>query len=390
MGNEATTAHQDAGGEPAREIGTSTVSGMSSRTLATALDALGDALAILSPIRDASGRIADFDVAWANAAWSRLHAVAAGEASRRLSACAPALAERMGRLAGVVETGSSDTLLAGTAGRWHEVTVARCDEGLILSSRDVTERIEESAARATRLVALCDVSERVAHDLKNVLMGIDIFARFVEEDATPEGKAEDLATIREEVNRGSRLARQMMRFAGPAADQGRLDVTASVGALSPLYRLLLASPILGVPLDLVVRQAGVPLPVRIDEPSLEQVLLALLLQARLAIASGSVTLTTDAVDLDDATAQAAGVRQGGYARLTIAVAGQAVDPAAPPRLFMPGTDASRAAAEVGIAIAAIPRIVAAAGGTATVYDGRSHEATQTILLPIERDPDTTA
>ena len=115
-----------------------------------ALDDAPVALAVLTPIRDAAGCIADFRIEHANHAWRRLFGQPQGGlVGRRLYEALPVIAGERAVHAAVMDGGQpavgfmelGDSVLV-------EHQVVRSGGSLVLSARDVTERLR--AARALR------------------------------------------------------------------------------------------------------------------------------------------------------------------------------------------------------------------------------------------------
>jgi len=110
------------------------------------VEAMTEAVAVLRAIRDANGRIADFELAFVNAAAEELLRPQTGVIGRRLLDVRPELAGFgvVERLATVVTTGAPDALelpwnLDGELGS-IEASIVRLDDGVVAVGRDITER----------------------------------------------------------------------------------------------------------------------------------------------------------------------------------------------------------------------------------------------------------
>ncbi|MDX1530588.1 MAG: PAS domain S-box protein, partial [Rhodothermales bacterium] len=127
----------------------------SERLLAGVLTASLDGIAALEAVRDASGAVVDFRWLTVNPSAAALYGLPADALiDARLSEWRPAAfgPRLFERFVEVVETGAPfrDELQTGTGGppTWLSITVVRLDDGITLTTRDVTE--QKAAERALR------------------------------------------------------------------------------------------------------------------------------------------------------------------------------------------------------------------------------------------------
>ena len=126
--------------------------------------------------------------------------------------------------------------------------------GAVVSFVDVTERrvLETELERVNRLEGLGHVATTIAHEFNNVLMGIQPFLDLLLRRAAGRGEmAEPLARIGQSVQRGKRIALEILRFSHPtAASLAPLplqpflrDVAAEAGTiLGPAHAVVLDLP----------------------------------------------------------------------------------------------------------------------------------------------------
>ncbi len=161
---------------------------------------------------------------------------------------------------------------------------------IIATSRDVTERnaLEERLQQMDRVSSLGRVAANVAHEINNVLMGIQPFAQLIQRRAAGDADLERASIqIGRALQRGKRVTQEILRFTQPAEPE---LATIDVPSLVESFRAE-AQHLLGTAIDFVVIVEGGPLTVEADADQLTQVLTNLLLNARDAIdGAGHVTV----------------------------------------------------------------------------------------------------
>lgn len=110
--------------------------------------------------------------------------------------------------------------------QWTANVVSRGGERVVLASGiDLTEikeaererrELESQLAQAERIESLGRVAATITHEFNNVLMGIQPFAEIVGRVAGDDGKLKMCSEqIRQSIQRGSRITREVLRFARP-------------------------------------------------------------------------------------------------------------------------------------------------------------------------------
>jgi len=159
--------------------------------------------------------------------------------------------------------------------------------GVVVNSRDVTERLalEQKLEQADRLSSLGYLAASVAHEFNNILMGIAPFAELIQRLHPHEAKVQTATRhIRESVDRGKRVSREILRFTRPAElTLQPLEIRSWLeGLKSELSSTLPAT--ITVELELPEK----PLSILADRAQLDQVFTNLAFNARDAMPNGGV------------------------------------------------------------------------------------------------------
>jgi PAS domain S-box-containing protein len=164
------------------------------------------------------------------------------------------------------------------------------DSNVISTGRDVTEKnaLEERLQQMDRVSSLGRVAATVAHEINNVLMGIQPFAEIIRRRAAGDPHLERASVqIGRAMQRGRRVTQEILRFTQPAVPSLQpTDIGALLEALRGEAQILL-----GPSVDFFIECDDGPLTAMADADQLTQVLTNLLLNARDAIEGrGQVTL----------------------------------------------------------------------------------------------------
>ncbi|CAN5492752.1 hypothetical protein BH10ACT11_BH10ACT11_00380 [soil metagenome] len=250
----------------------------------------------------------------------------------------------------------------------------------VLAQREESQ-IEHRMQRAARLEAVGKLAGGVAHDFHNLLAVVLNYSAFVSEALPSDSPLqEDLAEIRRAGERGASLTRQLLILGRREISQPEaLDVNLVVANMEKLLRRTL-----GADIDLTTTLARNPMLVEADAGQLEQVLLALAVNARDAMPDGGrLDLRTDNTELDSEYAAAyPEVTPGAYVRITVSDTGHGIPEAIQERIFEPffstrpdNGDSS------GLGLSAVQGIVAEADGHISVYSEEGMGTALKIHLP---------
>ena len=276
-----------------------------------------------------------------------------------------------------------------------ELTVARLgsDNRTMLTGfvRDIAERrsLEEQLRRSQKLEAIGRLAGGVAHDFNNILMSIMGAADLLLMQLSPDEPARDeAAEIKQAVDRGAGLTRQLLAFSRRQPTRPKLFALGDVvmGMDTMLRRLI------GPEIDFEIVVPPEPLQVVADSGQIEQCVMNLVVNARDAMPHGGrVTVALEEVELDDEGAAAfLEGRPGPYARLSVADTGTGIDAATRAKLFEPFFTTKEQGKGTGLGLSIVYGIVRQSGGYITVDSEPGRGATFLIYLPLaaEREPAT--
>jgi PAS domain S-box-containing protein len=258
--------------------------------------------------------------------------------------------------------------------------------GLVLTSRDVTERLrlEDDLAEARRLESVGRLAGGVAHDFNNLLTGIGGFADLIMMDLQPGDPAlDDLRQIKEATARGASLTSQLLAFGRrQVVHPCTLDLRQVVVATMPLLRQVVGEAV-KLETDL-----GDDVPtVRADPNQVSQILLNLAANARDAMPDGGeILISVRAVDDVGlaGTAPAQGVEGGGLL-LAVSDTGVGMDEVTRQHVFEPFFTTKGVGKGTGLGLASVYGIVRQAGGRTEVESEPGSGTTFLIYWPASRD-----
>jgi PAS domain S-box-containing protein len=268
-----------------------------------------------------------------------------------------------------------------------ELTVARLgsDNRTMLTGfvRDIAERrsLEEQLRRSQKLEAIGRLAGGVAHDFNNILMSIMGAADLLLMQLPPDEPARDeAAEIKQAVDRGAGLTRQLLAFSRRQPTRPKLFALGDVvkGMDTMLRRLI------GPEIDFEIVVPPEPLQVVADSGQIEQCVMNLVVNARDAMPHGGrVTVAMEEVELDDEGAAAfLEGRPGHYARLSVADSGTGIDAATRAKLFEPFFTTKEQGKGTGLGLSIVYGIVKQSGGYITVDSEPGRGATFLIYLPL--------
>jgi PAS domain S-box-containing protein len=267
-----------------------------------------------------------------------------------------------------------------------ELSVARigAESRAVLTGflRDVTERraLEEQLRQSQKLEAIGRLAGGVAHDFNNILMSIMGSADLLLMQIARDDPARDEATeIKQSVDRGAGLTRQLLAFSRRQAKSSRLFALGDVvrGMDTMLRRLM------GPEIELEIVTPAAPLSVVADSGQIEQVVLNLVVNARDAMAEGGrITVKVEEAHVDEAAAVALTEGNAGtYVRLSVADTGTGIDEATRAKLFEPFFTTKEQGKGTGLGLSIVYGIVKQSHGYITVASEPGRGATFLIYLP---------
>jgi signal transduction histidine kinase len=296
------------------------------------------------------------------------------------------------RIYGVVALGSALILLLAARIAYDRA----CREILAVAKwREESERrqvAEEHSRQASKFEALGTMASGIAHTFNNLLLAMrGALEKSIGELSSREKTARRLGELLIEVERSGQLLRQVLAFS--RCDAVRSEPVSLGEVVEATARLLRVNLPDHIRLNVVTGFRAV---ISGDFTQLEHVILNLASNAVHAIGHGpgTITLTTDRVEIDSDRGASLGVRPGAYARLQCADDGAGMTPEVLARLFDPFFTTKPPAEGTGLGMAMTFGIITGHGGAIRAESEPGRGARINIYLPllgdlatcIDRDP----
>ncbi|MDX1674847.1 MAG: PAS domain S-box protein [Longimicrobiales bacterium] len=256
--------------------------------------------------------------------------------------------------------------------------------GAAIQRRQDEEKLREQdqeLLRAQKMEAIGRLAGGIAHDFNNLLTAIGGNATFAAEQL---GDRVDLAgeveEIRQSVERGGRLTKQLLAFSRQqVVEEKVLDPGQVAQGIEPMLTRLI-----GEHIRLETRLADDRHPVLMDPSQLEQVFMNLVLNARDALeGGGAVRITVDGVSAAEISefTLPTGSSAESYTRIRVADTGAGMSPETLERVFEPFFTTKGPEKGTGLGLSTVYGIVQGAGGHIEVMSAPGDGTTVTILLP---------
>ncbi|MFN8923981.1 MAG: ATP-binding protein [Rhodospirillales bacterium] len=231
------------------------------------------------------------------------------------------------------------------------------------------ERVEVQLRQTQKMEALGLLTGGVAHDFNNLLTAIQGNLRVLRRECSP-GMADRLDSIGLAVERGERLARQLLTFARPQAVQrSLLDVNDVIRQILPLIERTVSAAI-DVRIALTTRQCFV----EVDRAGLELSILNLVGNARDAMADGgTLTVLTEHVPR--------GLDGRPLVLLSVTDSGVGIPLSLQERVFEPFFTTKEVGKGTGLGLSAVYGFVRQAGGSVQIESAPGLGTTVNLLLP---------
>ena len=239
--------------------------------------------------------------------------------------------------------------------------------------------VEAQLLQAQKMEAVGRLAGGVAHDFNNLLSVVLNAATALEAELPAQSDLrEDVGDIRQAVERGAALTRQLLAF-------GRKEVHApSQVDLHEVVRNVerLLARALGGGARLEVRRSDEAAAALADPHQLEQVLVNLVINARDAMPhGGTVTVTTGTTELTAVEAETLGIAPGHYASLEVRDTGVGMDEGTMLRAFEPFFTTKGPHEGSGLGLATVYGIARQSGGAVRLASEQGAGTRVTVLLP---------
>ncbi len=191
---------------------------------------------------------------------------------------------------------------------------------------------------------------------------------------------DEAAEIKQSVDRGAGLTRQLLAFSRRQATRPRLFALGDVvGGMDTMLRRLI-----GPEIDFEIASTPQAVQVVADSGQIEQVVMNLVINSRDAMPEGGrLMVRVDEVQLDETAALAFVEGQPGrYARLSVADTGTGMDEQTRARLFEPFFTTKEQGKGTGLGLSIVYGIVKQNRGYITVTSERGRGTTFLIYLPV--------
>lgn len=231
------------------------------------------------------------------------------------------------------------------------------------------ESVEARLRQTQKMEALGLLTGGVAHDFNNLLTAIQGNLRVLRRDCPPE-MAERLDSIGLAVQRGERLARQLLTFARPQAVQRTLlDVNEVIRQILPLVERTVSAAV-----DVRIALTTRPCPVEVERAGLELSILNLAANARDAMPDGGVlTIVTETIPR--------GLDGNPLVLLAVTDTGVGMPPSVQERVFEPFFTTKEVGKGTGLGLSAVYGFVRQAGGSVQIESAPGMGTTVNLLLP---------
>jgi PAS domain S-box-containing protein len=246
--------------------------------------------------------------------------------------------------------------------------------GRVWSFRDITEsrRMEEELRQSQKLEAIGRLAGGVAHDFNNLLMLISGYLALLADSGLSLNQTDACQQAVNATNRATALTRQLLAFSRKQPDTPtRTNLNEIVSNMQPILRALVSECIR---LDIAF---GEPVPILVDIPQFEVVLINLAINAHDAMPSGGVlSISTGATE-----------RKGEkLALLTVTDTGNGMTPEVQARIFEPFFTTKETGKGTGLGLSSAYAVVQKAGGSIEVESQFGQGTQFRVYLPETKVP----
>ncbi|HTE05257.1 MAG TPA: response regulator, partial [Planctomycetota bacterium] len=254
--------------------------------------------------------------------------------------------------------------------RYRELAAHASDQAA--RSREATQRLEEQLHQSQKMEAIGLLAGGVAHDFNNLLVAMSGYAELALSHVPAGSEAsEEIEGIREAVERGAGLTRQLLAFSRrQALEPAPLELNA---VLVDLGRML--PRVLGGQVELSIRTEAHPSTVLADLSQMEQVILNLCVNARDAMPDGGrLLLQTESVP--------ARAPDGSRVALVVSDSGTGMDAATRERIFEPFFTTKPIGQGTGLGLSTVYAIVQQTAGSIACASTPGRGTTFRIEFPL--------
>jgi PAS domain S-box-containing protein len=252
--------------------------------------------------------------------------------------------------------------------------------GFLLNARDVTEKqkIEEMILQDQKMQAIGTLAGGVAHEINNVLMGIQGYASLIlRETGALDRHYDRLLHILQQVESGAALTQQLLGFARSGRYEIKpTDINALVRKTAEVFGRTKRE------IRIHEHLAENLWPVEADRSQIEQVLLNLYINAGQAMPTGGqIHIETGNAALDESSTKTHDVPPGAYVRISVSDTGVGMDEKTKARIFEPFFTTRELGRGKGLGLAVAYGIIRGHMGFITAYSEKGTGSRFSIYLP---------
>ncbi len=238
-------------------------------------------------------------------------------------------------------------------------------------------QLQDQLVHAQRMEAIGTLAAGVAHDMNNALAAVTNYASLLLEDV-PEPARDDVRQIIAQTTRAAELTRGLLAFS--RRGQYRKQVVTFDDVLRDVVPLLERT--LPKYITLSIELGGGDARVDGDRVQLGQTIINFAINASSAIeGSGTLTIRSDRVTLDTATAALHGLAAGRFVRVRVTDTGSGMDEATRRRVFEPFFTTKPMGKGTGLGLSVVWGILQAHDGAVGVESQLGEGSTFWILVP---------
>ncbi len=241
------------------------------------------------------------------------------------------------------------------------------------------EHMQAELAQAQRMESVGRLAGGVAHDFNNILTAIRGYAKFALDNLAPEHTAHaDVQEVLAATERASNLTRQLLAFSRRQLLRPmRVKPAALLLDMSTMLRRIVASDI-----ELVILPEEGLWEVMADTGQIEQVIVALVMNARDAMPTGGkIIIQATNQQLADGADLPEELPAGEYVVMTVTDTGPGIPEENLGRIFDPFYTTHEQGSGAGLGLASVYGIMRQHGGSVTAANGAEGGARFRILLP---------
>lgn len=259
-------------------------------------------------------------------------------------------------------------------------SLALDNDRFLLICEDVTEskKLESQLQHAQKMEAIGSMAGGVAHDVNNVLMGIQGYASLMLMETSPSDKNYDkLKAIEKQIISGSQLTEQLLE----CARGGRLEpktiefnefISDSVAAFGRGRKEI----------HINEKYSTYVWAIEADTTQLDQAFQSIFNNAAALLAGkGSLLVKTDNMMLDQAHVNIHGVKSGPYVRFSLSVPDASLDETARGQLFSPSSFLKDEIQKTGLGLASAYGVIKSHGGMIEVTSDEASGTSFHVYLP---------